>query len=47
MTLHDVVQCPVDFYSDRGPIRVHDGITAGSLYYLIEFLDGDLVGKKL
>jgi hypothetical protein len=47
MTFFDVVQCPVEFESDRGKIVVHDGMAAGAIWLFIEFLEGNLKGKKL
>lgn len=47
MTFFNVVQCPVDFNTDHGKITVHDGYAAGSMWILVEFLEGDLKGTKV
>lgn len=47
MTFYDVVQCPVEFDTDKGKISVIDGFAAGGSWILVEFLDGPYVGRKL
>lgn len=48
MNFFDVVKCPVDFETKKhGTVRVHDGWAAGGSWLLVEFLDGELAGKRL